>query len=497
MEYVKTSKERNIAVDKSVQQTVSAMIEDVRQRGDEAVFEYSEKFDGSTRRADGLGLRVTADEIAAAYQEVDQALIKDMARAAMNILAFAEAQKMSLQEVHDFSPMPGIFLGHRIIPIDSCLCYVPGGNYPLYSTALMLIIPAKEAGVNRVIACSPVEKGTNKINAKTLVAMDIAGADEIYAIGGTQAIAAAAYGTESIAPVDLIVGPGNQYVAEAKRQCYGQVGIDFVAGPSEVMVIADGTGNPKVVAADLLAQAEHDVNAKSILVVVDGQAARGSADADDKTAGGSADADDKTAGDSAEADADAGKSARDFAEAVIKAVSDELQTLDTADIARVSWENNGEVMVASSRDEAIEYANKLAPEHLELNISAGKSNSGEIANNESLNTAENPDVEKTNPAENEDSVAYYLKKLKNYGSLFIGQNTAEVFGDYASGPNHTLPTVKASRYTGGLWVGTFLKTVTYQYMSDEGSHEIAPVVRRLAEGEGLSAHAIAAKLREK
>ena len=428
MEYIKKGSERDYTLDIDLQQSVSEIIANVRSLGDEAVFEYSEKFDGSTRRESGLGIRVSQEEIAAAYASVDKGLIKDMARASMNILAFAEAQKMSLTEVHDFSPMPGVFLGHRIIPIDSCLCYIPGGNYPLYSTALMLIIPAKEAGVGRVVACSPVEKGTNRINPKTLVAMDIAGADEIYAIGGVQAIAAAAYGTESLPSVDLIVGPGNKYVAEAKRQCYGKVGIDFVAGPSEILVIADGSGNPAVVAADLLAQAEHDLNAKSILVTTD----------------------------------------KAFGEEVIAQVEKQLKMLDTADIASVSWENNGEVILAASLEEAIEYSNNLAPEHLEIN-------SSNI---------------------NQENTEYYLKNLRNYGSLFIGQNTAEVFGDYASGPNHTLPTVGASRYTGGLWVGTFLKTSAYQYMSNQGAKHLAPVVRRLAEGEGLSAHAYAAKLRQ-
>lgn len=443
MEVIKKGKERDRAVDKEVRQAVGDIIEEIIDKGDEALWEISEKFDGTARKAAGLGLRVGPEEIEAAYKEVDQLLIKDMAQAAMSILAFAEAQKMSLTEVHDFSPRKGVFLGHRIIPIDSCLCYIPGGNYPLYSTALMLIIPAKEAGVKRVVACSPVDKETGRINPKTLVAMDIAGADEIYAIGGAQAIAAAAYGTETIAPVDLIVGPGNKYVAEAKRQCYGQVGIDFVAGPSEVLVISDGSGNPKTVAADLLAQAEHDVNAKSILVTTD----------------------------------------KDFGLKVIEEVEAQLENLETRDIAKVSWETNGTVLVAESMDEAISYSNQIAPEHLELNI------------------AREENIEKTGlsgePLSDNEGVEYLIKNLTNYGSLFIGENTAEVFGDYASGPNHTLPTVGASRYTGGLWVGTFLKTCTYQYMSDEGSKEIAPIVRRLAEGEGLAAHAFAAKCREK
>ena len=429
MKYIKEAKERNTSVDKLTRETVADIIDGIREGGDKALLEYCKKFDGRDVGAAEL-LRVSPFEIAAAYEQVDRELIKDMAQAAISILGFAEAQKESLSEVHDFSPREGVFLGHRILPVESCLCYIPGGNYPLYSTALMLIIPAKEAGVKRVVACSPVDKETGRINPKTLVAMDIAGADEIYGIGGAHAIAAFSYGTESIAPVDLIVGPGNKYVAEAKRQCYGQVGIDFVAGPSEVMVIADGSGDPSVVAADILAQCEHDVNAKGIVVTTD----------------------------------------EEFGNKVIAAVEEELETLETAEIARVSWEDNGEVIVTESMDEAIELANAIAPEHLELNI---------------RDSASNPASE------------MFMKKLNNYGSLFIGQNTAEVFGDYASGPNHTLPTVRAARYTGGLWVGTFLKTVTYQYMSDKGSQDLAPIVKRLAEGEGLAAHALAAAKREK
>lgn len=252
--------------------------------------------------------------------------------------------------------------------------------------------------------------------------MDLAGADEIYAVGGAQAVAAFSYGTEEIKPVDMIVGPGNRYVTEAKRQCYGQIGIDFVAGPSEVLVIADSSAVDKTIAADLLAQAEHDPNAKSILVTTD----------------------------------------EDFGLRVIKAVEAELAVLSTAGIARKSWEDYGEVIVVDSISQAVAMANDYAPEHLEINI----------ANPESI-----------------------VEELYNYGSLFIGGNTAEVFGDYASGTNHTLPTVKAARYTGGVWVGTFLKTCTQQSMTAEASRAIAPLVARMAYGEGLEGHAKAAEER--
>ena len=287
----------------------------------------------------------------------------------------------------------------------------------------MLTIPAKTAGVEKVTACSPVMRGTGRINPKTLVAMDIGGADEIYAVGGAQAIAAFSYGTEEIPAVDMIVGPGNRYVTEAKRQCYGQVGIDFVAGPSEVLVIADGSGTPEIVAADLLAQSEHDANAKGILVTTD----------------------------------------KDFGQAVMEAVKKELAILDTREIAEKSWETYGEVLLADSLEEAVELANAYAPEHLELNV-------------------QEPEL--------------LAEKLYNYGSLFIGENTAEVFGDYASGTNHTLPTLKAARYTGGVWVGTFLKTCTHQSMSPQAMKELAPLVERMAHGEGLTGHAQAAKVRK-
>ena len=396
------------------------MIEEVRSKKDEALRKYNLQFDGCTRET----LRISRKEIQKAYNQLTSQEIEDLRTAAANIRAFAKAQRETIRPLTNFSPMPGIFLGHRIIPVESCCCYVPGGNYPLYSTALMLIIPAKTAGVKRVAACSPVMKGTNEINPKTLVAMDIAGADEIYAVGGAQAVAAFSYGTEEIPAVDMIVGPGNRFVTEAKRQCYGQVGIDFVAGPSEVMVLADGSGTPEVVAADLLAQSEHDPNAKGILVTTD----------------------------------------ETFAKKVMAAVEKELCLLSTAEIAEKSWNTFGEVLLAESEEEMAELANAYAPEHLEINMQ--------------------------NPQEMADN-------LYNYGSLFIGENTAEVFGDYASGTNHTLPTLRAARYTGGVWVGTFLKTCTYQSMTKEAMKELAPLVARLAEGEGLMGHAEAAKVREK
>ena len=418
MKVLKAARVRTEEDKKKLTQTVGDMIEDVKKRKDEALREYSQRFDGSTRKS----FLVTREEIQEAYEQLTAQEIEDLKKAAEHIRAFANAQRETIKPLENFSPAPGIFLGHRILPVKSCCCYVPGGNYPLYSTALMLVIPAKAAGVERVTACSPVMKGTDKINPKTLAAMDIAGADEIYAVGGAQAIAAFSYGTEEIPAVDMIVGPGNQYVTEAKRQCYGQVGIDFVAGPSEVLVIADGSGTPEIVAADLLAQSEHDPNAKGMLITTDER----------------------------------------FGQAVIQAVEKELSWLSTASIAEKSWETYGEVVLTENLEEAVEITNSYAPEHLELNV-------------------REPEILK--------------EKLYNYGSLFIGENTAEVFGDYASGTNHTLPTLRAARYTGGVWVGTFLKTCTHQSMTPEAMRELAPLVERMAKGEGLMGHAQAAKVR--
>lgn len=420
MKTFKGSKKRTAEDRSSLRKAVAEIIERVTEEGDKALRDYNRTFDGCERE----NLRITEDEIRKAYDKVALSETEDMRKAAANIRTFAEAQRDTIRELKDFSPSVGITLGHRVIPVGSCCCYVPGGGYPLYSTAMMLGIPAGAAGVGRIAACSPVMKGTDEINPRTLVAMDIAGVDEIYAVGGAQAIAAFSYGTEQIRPVDLIVGPGNSFVTEAKRQCYGKVGIDFVAGPSEVLVIADSGADADVVAADLLAQSEHDREAKGILVTTD----------------------------------------EALAGAVIRSVEKQLEKLKTKDIAASSWNDYGEVLIAEDLDEAVRYANSYAPEHLEVNVAKERE---------------------------EETVS----SLVNYGSLFIGGNTAEVFGDYASGTNHTLPTLGAARYTGGVWTGTFLKTCTYQKMSRQAMLEIAPLVSRMAEGEGLAGHARAAEIR--
>lgn len=420
MKVIKGSKVRQESERRELAHTVAGIIDKVRNEGDAALKEYNRNFDNCSRET----LRISREEIEEAYRQVGDEDVENIRAAAANIRAFAEAQRASVSEVSDFSPVEGVILGHRIIPVESCCCYVPGGGYPLYSTALMLGIPAAVAGVKRIVACSPVIKGTDRIHPLTLVAMDIAGINEIYAVGGAQAVAAMAYGTDEIKPVNLLVGPGNSFVTEAKKQCYGKIGIDFLAGPSEVLIISDGTGCPEVSAADILAQSEHDYEAKGILVTTD----------------------------------------EEFGLKVIEAVEKQLETLETAEKAAKSWADYGEVILASSLEEAIDYANNYAPEHLEVNVA--------------------PEVT--------DST---VEALYNYGSLFIGENTAEVFGDYASGTNHTLPTMGAARYTGGVWVGTFLKTCTHQRMTARGTEAIAPLVSSLARGEGLMGHAKAAEIR--
>lgn len=417
MEYLKAAITRPQAEVENLRKNVADMIQNVRENGDDALLQYNTHFDGNTRTT----FRVGREEIDAAYAKLSDQELADLRQAAANIRAFAEAQRGCLKELDGFSTVPQSTLGHRVIPVASCGCYVPGGSYPLFSTALMLIIPAKVAGVARVAVCSPAEKGTTTIHYKTLAAMDIAGADEIYAIGGAQGIAAFAYGTRQIQAVDMIVGPGNQYVAEAKRQCYGQVGIDFFAGPSEVLAVADDSADPEILAADMLAQSEHDRLAKGILVTT----------------------------------------SRTLGMAVMDAVQEQLKHLSTAPIAADSWNTYGEVILADSLEEAVAIANDYAPEHLEV-----------IVRDESI-----------------------LPQFVNFGSLFIGQETGEVFGDYASGTNHTLPTVRAARYTGGVWVGMFLKVCTYQRFQRSAMRDIGPLVARMAQGEGLMAHSRAAEIR--
>ncbi|MBW1839393.1 MAG: histidinol dehydrogenase, partial [Deltaproteobacteria bacterium] len=355
----------------------------------------------------------SAREIKEAYNKVDPKDVEVLKKAAKNIRFFAEKQ---FEGFRDFeADNDGVLLGQKIIPIEKVGCYVPGGRYPLPSSALMSVIPAKVAGVKEIIVCSP------KTDPFVIVAADIAGADKIFNVGGVQAIGAMAYGTETIPKVNKIVGPGNKFVAAAKKEVYGLVGIDFIAGPSEVLIIADDTGNPEFIAADLLAQAEHDPNARSDLLTT----------------------------------------SKKLAEEVNEQLKIQLAELSTRDVAKAALDN-GRIVIVKDLDQAVEISNKRAPEHLELQVRDTKS---------------------------------LIKKLTNYGSLFIGEYSAEVFGDYCSGTNHTLPTNGTSKYTGGLSVKDFVKILTYQKIDKKGCSDLGKIASRMADLEGLKAHKNAADIR--
>lgn len=391
-----------------VTDAVKEIIADVRQNGNSAVKKYSEKFDGIETDCREL----SEEEIENAVKSLDDEVLEALKFSVRNVEEFAKAQLGSVKNT--MVQADGAILGHKIIPLEKVGCYIPGGNYPLPSTAIMTIVPAVVAGVKEIIAVSP------KAKPVTVAAAKLAGATKIFNIGGVQAIAALAYGTETIDAVDKIVGPGNKYVATAKKIVYGDCGIDFVAGPSEVMVVADNSANPEFVAADLLAQCEHDKDARAYLLCFD----------------------------------------RDFADKVDKCARKFLETLQTADIARVSYEKST-AYVVKDLQEAVEIANKKAPEHLEL----------------CLNEVENS-----------------VDLFRNYGSLFIGNYSAEVFGDYVSGTNHTLPTGRAARYTGGLSVFDYVKIQTFQKI--ENVEKFAKYASILAEQEGLFAHKLASDVRK-
>ena len=415
-QYLKSAKPSKVEDQNQLSATVAGIIQKVRSEGDAAVVELTKKFDGIDRK----GLKITEEEFAIARKAVPLTLKEDIKFGINQIRNFAKAQRASLSEV-DLEIYPGIHLGHRLVPIANVGAYVPGGRYPILSAAQMLIMPAKVAGSSRVIACTP-PRSDGKVHPAVLFAAEQSGADDVFCIGGVQAIAAMAYGTESIKPVDIIAGPGNKWVTEAKRQVNGVVGLDLQAGPSEILVIADETGNADVIAADLLGQLEHDPNARGMLVTT----------------------------------------SRELAEATIIEVEKQLGKLSTEDVARTAWENQGEVVVVDDLDEAAVVANEWAPEHLEIHT-------------------QYPHV--------------LLPKLTNYGSAFLGELAAEVFADKVAGTNHTLPTARAARYTGGVWVGTFLKWITHQWVSEDAMRLLANITVRQSTIEGMAAHAESAAIR--
>ena len=389
--------------------SVNEIIADVRKNGDDAIRKYAKKFGDGDLGA----FKLTDEEIQNAINQVDGKTIETLKYAIKNVKEFAKAQLNSVKELQ--VEIAGNTLGHKIIPLDSVGCYIPGGNYPLPSSAIMTVVPAKVAGVKRVVAMSP------KIQPVTVAAAHFAGADEIYRIGGVQAVAAMAYGTESIKKVNKIVGPGNKFVTSAKKQVYGECGIDFLAGPSEVLIVADETAKPEFVAADMLAQCEHDKDARAFLICF----------------------------------------SEEFAKKVDEKAKEYLESLETKEIAKVAYEKSMAVIV-KYLDEAAVISNEKAPEHLEL----------------CLENAEN-----------------LINKFTNYGSLFIGNYSAEVFGDYVSGTNHTLPTNQVAKYSGGLSVFDYIKIQTYQIISEKSIKETATNASKLAEKEGLFAHKLAADVR--
>ncbi len=398
-----------------VRAAVEEILASVEDDGDAAVRRYSEKFDNWSPEAFPL----SSDEIDACVASLLPGEIEDIRFAQEQVRTFAAAQKAALQDV-EIETRPGVFLGHKNIPVDSVGCYVPGGKYPLVASAHMGVVTAKVAGVPRVIAASPPFEG--KPNAAVVAAMHLGGADEIYCLGGVQAIAAMALGTESIASVDMIVGPGNEFVAEAKRQVFGRVGIDLLAGPTETVVVADETCDAEMAATDLLGQAEHGYNSPSILVTT----------------------------------------SRPLCDALPAEIDRQLETLETADIAGKAWADYGQIILCDDDEDMVRVTNDLAFEHVQI-------------------ITKDPE--------------FFLLRLRNYGALFLGPETNVAYGDKVIGTNHTLPTGRAARYTGGLWVGKFIKTCTYQRVDAAATREIGEYCSRLCALEGFAGHKAQADLR--
>jgi sulfopropanediol 3-dehydrogenase len=416
--HLKTSKgkEERAEADVKVRATVEGILADIEKRGDEAVRELSAKFDNWSPKSFRLG----EDEIQRLIAMVPARDLEDIKFAQAQVRNFAQAQRAALQDI-EVETLPGVFLGHKNIPVNAVGCYVPGGKYPMVASAHMSVLTAKVAGVKRIVAAAPPFKGS--AHPAIVAAMHLAGADEILVLGGVQAIGAMALGTKAIAPVDMLVGPGNAFVAEAKRQLYGRVGIDLFAGPTETLVIADDTVDGEICATDLLGQAEHGPTSPAVLLT------------------------------------NSEKLARD----TMAEVERLLRQLPTADMAGAAWRDYGEVIVCDSYEEMLSEADRIASEHVQV-------------------MTRDPD--------------WFLKNMTNYGALFLGARTNVAYGDKVIGTNHTLPTKKAGRYTGGLWVGKFLKTCTYQRIeSDEASAMVGRYASRLSMLEGFVGHAEQANVR--
>ena len=402
-------------LDAQVRATVETILADIDSRGDDAVRELSERFDSYSPPS----FRLTDEEIAACVARVPDQTVKDIEFAQAQVRNFAKIQRQSLRDV-EVETLPGVTLGHRNIPVGSVGCYVPGGRYPMVASAHMSVVTAKVASVPRIIACAPPHQG--KPHDAIVAAMHLGGADEIYCLGGVQAVGAMALGTGSMDPVDVLVGPGNAYVAEAKRQLFGRVGIDLFAGPTETLIIADDSCDGEMAATDLLGQAEHGPTSPAILLTDSEQ----------------------------------------LAHDTMAEVARQLETLPTADVAGQAWADYGQVIVCDTRAEMLAEADRIASEHVQV------------------------------MTRDDD---FFLNNMRNYGALFLGPETNVSYGDKVIGTNHTLPTQLAARYTGGLWVGKFLKTCTYQRVTPEATAMIGEYCSRLCELEGFAGHKAQADLR--
>jgi histidinol dehydrogenase/sulfopropanediol 3-dehydrogenase len=412
VEYIKAPVDRPHGHLGETEALVRGIIEAVRDEGDPAVRRYSQAFDNYHESA----LEVTLAERDSAVAALDPQTRQDTEFAIAQVRAFALAQLGTILPL-EVTHLPGVHLGHRVIPIERIGAYVPGGRYPILSAPIMTIVPAKVAGCDEVIACLPPNA-----HPAMIAGCHLSGADRIFRVGGAQAIAAMAFGTDTIPPVDKIVGPGNAYVNEAKRQVFGHVGIDQLAGPSEIFIVADESADPRILATDLLAQAEHDVHTRVGLITTD----------------------------------------RDLAVHTLSQVQAQLLTLSTANVAGIAWRDAGEIVLCGDEAAMIEYSDYIAPEHLQVHTKDPHATAA---------------------------------KLRNYGSLFIGQRASVVYSDKCCGTNHTLPTMRAGRYTGGLWVGSFVKVCTHQWMDQAGVEVVAPPAMRQSATEGMEGHRRAAAVR--
>jgi sulfopropanediol 3-dehydrogenase len=416
MKAIKSGGHRLFEQDPETAAYVSEMLRDLEAHGMDAVRKYSAQFDDWNPAS----FELTPAQVQEAIGKLSPQAIADTDFCQGNVRTFAQAQLTTLLPL-EVEIRPGVILGHKHIPVNAVGSYIPGGRYPMFGSAQMSIIPARVAGVKHIVACTPPVKGQGYYPA-TINAMAKAGADRIFSLGGVPAMALMAFGMGEVAPVDVLCGAGNKFVAEAKRQLFGRCGIDLLAGPTEILVIADDAADPALVACDLLGQAEHDPNSGVCLICL----------------------------------------SEDFARRALGELEKQLAVLPTREVASVSWGNNGIVMVADDPTEAVSLSDDYAPEHLELHVA---------------------------------DTDFYFDRLSNYGSLFIGEETTVAYGDKSIGTNHILPTSRAARYTGGVWVGKFLKTCTYQRMTPEASAEVGAVTERQCLLEHMLAHAETARVR--